>query len=186
MRFIAILSLLISILTAEESLVGKTYEEITLNNDFVSSKNEIKEYGDLPNARINIDSLYANLNKKNEMICPIKGVKISQYKKWLGYVLLKDNSIIAVSSPKYTFVYYNSIKDDAKGVYVTDFDSGKIINAKEAFYVFGSRILSIGGDDVLPFASEKAAKEFIQKNGGTRILKFERMDKNFLDYLELR
>jgi nitrous oxide reductase accessory protein NosL len=140
-----------------ESLVGKKYEDLQLN----------------PN-----------------LLCPIKNVSISKHKNWLGYIQYNDNTIDPVSSPKYAFRFFQTeaLKHFAGiyKLYMTDFKTGKIIDASEAYYVFGSRIMSVGGDDIIPFAKKEDAQAFLDANSGKKIFRFDRMDKNFINYLDLR
>ncbi|AXK48803.1 hypothetical protein CRU87_04595 [Aliarcobacter trophiarum LMG 25534] len=132
---------------------------------------------------------YKDLDLKQES-CPIKTVAIEKHKDWLGYIELKDGKIVALSSPKYTFAYMLiEQKKDEKSVlniYVTDFKTKKIIDAKTAYYVFGSNIMSVGGDDVIPFALESDAKEFYKEKHGRQIYRFDRMTENFINYLDMR
>ncbi|MCT7553901.1 nitrous oxide reductase accessory protein NosL [Aliarcobacter butzleri] len=131
---------------------------------------------------------YKDLNLKQEL-CPIKNVSIEKYIDWLGYIEFADGSIVAISSPKYTFVYYfieEKNNKNIKGIYLTDNKTKKIINAKNAFYVFGSNLMSIGGDDVIPFSEEEDSKEFFDRAHGKKIFKYERMTENFINYLDLR
>jgi len=131
---------------------------------------------------------YKDLNLKQEF-CPIKSVDIKKYTDWLGYIEYTDGKIVAMSSPKYTFAYYiEELKEkkDIKAIYVTDFKTKKIIDAKTAYYVFGSNMMSIGGDDVIPFAKEVDAKEFFQERHGKQIYKFDRMNERFINYLDMR
>lgn len=133
---------------------------------------------------------YEDLGLKSDLICPIKKVSIEEHKDWLGYIQYNDGTIDAVSSPKYAFNFFHS--DALKNfsgifkLYMTDYKTGKIIDASEAYYVFGSRIMSVGGDDIIPFAKEEDAKAFLEAKGGKKIYRFDRMDKNFIDYLDMR
>lgn len=77
-------------------------------------------------------------------------------------------------------------QDSVKNIYVTDYKSKKLIDAKTAYYVFGSNIMSVGGDDLIPFALESDAKEFFQGNKGKQIYRFDRMTENFINYLDMR
>lgn len=131
---------------------------------------------------------YKELNLKQEL-CPIKGVSIEKYKDWLGYVEFDDGHIVAVSSPKYTFSYYfleEKSNKKMKAIYLTDYKTKKIIDAKSAFYVFGSNLMSIGGDDIIPFLKEEDSKNFFDKSNGKKIFRYERMTENFINYLDLR
>lgn len=137
-----------------------------------------------------VDKTYSQLKLKSDLICPIKHVSIENHQEWLGFVQYNDNSIDAISSPKYAFNFFHTeaLKHFAGiyKLYMTDFKTGKLIDASEAYYVFGSRIMSVGGDDIIPFASEADAKEFFEANGGKKIYRFDRMDKNFINYLDMR
>lgn len=133
---------------------------------------------------------YASLNITQET-CPIKNVPITKHKEWLGYVQFKNGDVVALSAPKYAFAYYIKEKDVNKNdqvhkIYMTDHKTGKIIDADGAFYVFGSRIMSVGGDDIIPFEKESDAKEFLEKQSGKKIFGIDRMNANFINYLEMR
>ncbi len=93
---------------------------------------------------------YKEISKLVQEVCPIKNVDIDKHKDWAGYVELKDGSIVALSSSKYTFAYMLIVQkregqDSVKNIYVTDYKSKKLIDAKTAYYVFGSNIMSVGG-----------------------------------------
>ncbi|NLC28489.1 MAG: hypothetical protein GX780_06920 [Campylobacteraceae bacterium] len=137
-----------------------------------------------------IGKVYEDLGLKPDLICPIKNVSIQKHKDWLGYIQYNDSSIDPVSSPKYAFNFFHTdALKNFRGIfklYMTDFKTGRLIDASEAYYVFGSRIMSVGGDDIIPFAKEEDAKEFLEANGGKKIYRFDRMDKNFIGYLDMR
>ena len=46
--------------------------------------------------------------------------------------------------------------------------------------------MSVGGDDVIPFAKESDAQEFLEKNSGKKIYRHDRIDKKFIEFLDLR
>lgn len=134
---------------------------------------------------------YEEISKLVQEVCPIKNVDIDKHKDWAGYVELKDGSIVALSSSKYTFAYMLIVQkregqDSVKNIYVTDYKSKKLIDAKTAYYVFGSNIMSVGGDDLIPFSLENDAKEFFKVNNGKQIYRFDRMTENFINYLDMR
>jgi nitrous oxide reductase accessory protein NosL len=47
------------------------------------------------------------------------------------------------------------------------------INARTAYYIYGSRAISPAGDDLVAIEGEQNAKEFSQKYSGKRIFKFD-------------
>ena len=77
-------------------------------------------------------------------------------------------------------------EDDFKDILVTDFKSLKPIEARGAFYVYGSRIISPAGDDLVPFETYKDAKEFADKYRGRRILNFKEIKNSLIRLLNGR
>ncbi len=54
-----------------------------------------------------------------------------------------------------------------------------LVNARDAYFVYGSKILGVMGDEPIPFADEKAAEAFARENGG-RVLRFKDITLNLL------
>jgi len=74
-------------------------------------------------------------------------------------------------------------ESDFKQLLVTDFKTMKPIEAKGAFFVYGSNIISPSGDDLVPFSSYSDAKVFMVKNNGKRILSFDRINMALINLL---
>ena len=98
-------------------------------------------------------------------------------------VIVKNNTVLHGHGG---FVVGSEMSGGVKNIYVTDYKTKKIIDAKTAYYVFGSNIMSVGGDDVIPFALESDAKEFYKEKHGRQIYRFDRMTENFINYLDMR
>lgn len=121
--------------------------------------------------------------------CPIKFIDVFTHPNWIAALEYKDGQKVLFSSVKPMFHYLYEISSSEhsapiKTIYVSDFSSGDLIEASEAFYVFGSRIMSASGDDLIAFATIDAAREFATKNSGHKILEFKDINKNLIDYLE--
>lgn len=133
---------------------------------------------------------YQDLKLDSNLSCPIKHVPLSKNVDFAGIIAYKDGTYEAISSPKYTFrfLYTESMKnyDGVYKVYLTDYKTKQFIDATDAYYVFGSKIMSVGGDDVIPFAKESDAQEFLEKNSGKKIYRHDRIDKKFIEFLDLR
>ncbi len=87
--------------------------------------------------------------------------------------------------------YFEPIKwdidsKDIEKIFVTDFNTLKPIDAKRAFYVYGSRVISQAGDDLVAFASQREAEEFVKLNGGARVFSFEQISKALIRLLNGR
>ena len=62
---------------------------------------------------------------------------------------------------------------DFKNILVTDYNTLKIIDARKAFFVYGSHNISPAGDDLAAFESKDEAQKFLEKNNGKRIFDFD-------------
>ena len=68
-------------------------------------------------------------------------------------------------------------------LYVTDYASGEILQAQDAFYVFGSVLQSARGDDLITFARLRDAQDFMREKKGHKILQFREISARLIDYL---
>ena len=68
-------------------------------------------------------------------------------------------------------------------LYVTDYASGEILRAQDAFYVFGSMLQSARGDDLITFARLRDAQNFMREKKGHKILQFREISARLIDYL---
>lgn len=133
---------------------------------------------------------YEDLNVTPTQLCPVKQVTLEKNRDFIGVVVYKDNSFDVMSSPKYTFTQKHHMektkeKEVAK-LWLMDYKSKKLIDANSAYYVFGSTLMSVGGDDIIPFKNEADAKEFKKEHKGKKIFRVDRMNENFINYLEIR
>lgn len=125
---------------------------------------------------------------------PVYILPLKKYPKWLAEAELKNGKKVQFASVKSMMQAYQHqnyfkrhklIDDDIAEIYVQDFISGRRIPAKKAVYLFGSRITGPHGDDLIPFENEANAKLFMMKNGGTKILPFDRLSKGLIRYLDM-
>lgn len=68
-------------------------------------------------------------------------------------------------------------------LYVTDYASGEILRAQDAFYIFGSVLQSARGDDLITFARLRDAQDFMREKKGHKILQFREISARLIDYL---
>jgi len=124
----------------------------------------------------------------------VRHLKIYKYPSWVSQIELANKKKILFSSPKGMFEFYlhpgawysqYHIKreQDFKNIYVTDFQTTKVIDAQGAFYVYGSDKTSPAGDDLVPFNSYQAAKKFSKKHHGSRIFGFRDVTYGLIKYL---
>ncbi len=114
--------------------------------------------------------------------CLIRQVMVSKYPRWVAKVVTLQHKSVYLSSPKSMFEYIFAAArwpelgalnmNDMESIEVTDFKTGEAINAKTAYYVYGSNQTSPGGDDLVPFANKADAESFMKENNGARVLRF--------------
>ncbi|MGP1450459.1 MAG: nitrous oxide reductase accessory protein NosL [Wolinella sp.] len=134
---------------------------------------------------IDVDSWLGDSNAT----CQIKYIDTKKYPKWRAVIVYKDGKKELFSSPKSMLHYFYSKSyqnfSGVKNLYVSDYNSGDLILASDAFYVFGSRIVSMSGDDLIPFSTKESAEKFSQQWSGKRIFEFSNITKKLIDYLEM-
>lgn len=114
--------------------------------------------------------------------CLIRQVMVYKEPRWVAKVVTIQDKPVYLSSPKSMFEYiFNAPRwprlgalniNDMKSIKVTDFKTLEAIDAKTAYYVYGSNQTSPGGDDLVPFASKSDAEAYMKSNNGKRILRF--------------
>ncbi len=130
---------------------------------------------------LHADKIHVNKDDR----CLIRQVMVSQYPQWVAKVVTIQNKSVYLSSPKSMFEYIFAAShwpelgaltiNDMKSIEVTDFKTGEAIDAKTAYYVYGSNITSPGGDDLVPFANKADAEAFMKRHNGKRVLRFSKI-----------
>lgn len=110
--------------------------------------------------------------------CPVCGMFVSKYPKWAA--------MIEIEGKKH---YFDGVKDMMKfyifdvdfpydrakiaKIEVTDFYTLDAIPADKAWFVYDSKLYGPMGRELIPFATEKAARNFMADHGGERIVRFK-------------
>lgn len=113
-----------------------------------------------------------------ESKCPVCGMFVAKYPKWAA--------LIEVDAKKY---YFDGVKDMMKfyifdvdfpydrnkinHIAVTDFYTLQAIDAHLAFYVTGSDVYGPMGNELIPFHSKEAARNFMNDHRGEKIISFD-------------
>ncbi|WP_200763996.1 nitrous oxide reductase accessory protein NosL [Nitrosophilus alvini] len=132
---------------------------------------------------------------KNKELDHVYMIDISKHPEFATEIVLKDGRVIHFCCVKSMMDFYFrpwfykefNVKDakEIKEMYVQDYMSGKKVDAKSAFYVFGSRIVGPKGDDLIPFENYEKAQLFTLKHGGSRIMPFGKITKGLIKYLDM-
>lgn len=113
--------------------------------------------------------------------CPVCGMFVAKYKDWVAEVVFKDGTYHVFDGSKDMLRYYQNMKKytpakreaDIDSLFVTDYYSLSLIEAKAAYFVAGSDVYGPMGKEFIPFLKETDAKEFMKDHKGERILRFK-------------
>jgi nitrous oxide reductase accessory protein NosL len=120
-----------------------------------------------------------------ETRCLVRNFSVYKNPKWVAKIELQNGKKIFFSSPKSMFEFYHrpgkwfdvgvKNENDFKSITVTDFLSLKPINAKNAYFIYGTNVTSPAGDDLISIGNEESAKNFAKKHNGKRIFQFNQV-----------
>jgi len=119
------------------------------------------------------------LKKFPKFICEakLKNGKVAQF--------VSVKSMMQVYFHQDYFLHFKNIDSNISKMYVQDFLTGDVVNAKKAVYAFGTNQAGPHGDDLIPFKSLDMAKLFKIKSGGTKILTFKQLNIGLIRYLDM-
>ncbi|HSA97313.1 MAG TPA: nitrous oxide reductase accessory protein NosL [Acidobacteriota bacterium] len=112
--------------------------------------------------------------------CPVCGMFVAQYPDFEAAAVFKDGATVFFDGAKDMFRYLFDVGTYARGrtradiarVWVTDYYSLKWTDAKAALFVKGSDVLGPMGRELIPFAKETEAKEFLKDHKGKSLFRF--------------
>lgn len=134
-----------------------------------------------------------SMDYDKESECLVRKIKVHKGPQWVSKIELNSGKKIFFSSPKSMFEFYHQpgrwfdigvkSEDDFKEILVMDYNSLEPINAKGAFYVYGSSVTSPAGDDLVPFKSYEDAQAFTKKYNGKRVFAFSDVKESLIRLL---
>ena len=124
--------------------------------------------------------------------CPVCGMFVDKYLDFAAGTIHRDGTYAVFDGAKDLFKYLmnpgayapNRRPSDITAVFVTDYYSLAPVDGKLARYVIGSDVYGPMGRELIPFAVEKEAKEFLADHRGKRILRFEEVTPEILKGLD--
>ncbi|MCK9473058.1 nitrous oxide reductase accessory protein NosL [Sulfurimonas sp.] len=134
-------------------------------------------------------SLSANdsyvMDYDKETTCLVRNFKVYENPQWVSKIELTNGKKLFFSSPKSMIEFYLvpgrwfdigvKSEEDFKDILVTNFATLKPIDARGAFFVYGSNTTSPAGDDLVPFATYEEAKKFASTHNGKRVMSFNQI-----------
>ncbi|NPA28100.1 MAG: hypothetical protein GXN91_03525 [Epsilonproteobacteria bacterium] len=134
------------------------------------------------------------VNSSNFKLDMVYNLPLNKYQKFLAKAVLENGDEVEFVSVKSMLqVYFNQdyflkkrlLKSKIKKMFVKDYLDGSLVDAKEAFYVFGSRLVGPHGDDLIPLKNKTNLELFKIKYGGTKVLKFDEIKPALIKYLDM-
>ena len=110
--------------------------------------------------------------------CPVCRMQVKASDDWTAEIYYNDHTKLMFESPGDMLAFYTSTKayeaDDAhqnraniERMAVKDYQSKQPTDARQAKFVFKSKVEGPMGPDFLPFAKKEDANAFVAANGGT-------------------
>lgn len=124
----------------------------------------------------------ATVQETEEHDCATCGMPTQEYPEWAASLTSGQGEEHFCSSR----CMFSRLQDtvnrpqDITALQVTDYYDNKPIDARKAFYVIGSDQMGPMGPELIPFAQERAASEFMKDHAGKRMLRFEQVDATVL------
>ncbi len=112
--------------------------------------------------------------------CPVCGMFVSKYPKWAAEMVVDGKTYYfdGVKDMMKFYIFDGDFPYDRSKIekmLVTDYYTLEAIPAKEAYYVIGSKLYGPMGNELIPFKTEKEARDFMADHGGDRIVRFDQI-----------
>ena len=112
--------------------------------------------------------------------CPVCGMFVAKYPDFAAQIQFRDGSIFHFDGAKDMFKYYLNLSRYAPGkkpaditaVLVTNYYDLTLTDALPANYVVGSDVFGPMGRELIPFAKESEALDFLKDHKGKSLLRF--------------
>lgn len=124
--------------------------------------------------------------------CAVCGMYVANFPDWAAVATFTDGSQAWFDGPKDLFTYLLDLKryaakrkpTDIATVQVKDYYGLKHIDGQRAFYVVGSDVLGPMGKELVPFATEAGARDFLKDHRGQKVLPFREITLDTLKGME--
>jgi nitrous oxide reductase accessory protein NosL len=126
---------------------------------------------------------------------PVYLLDVKKYPRFSTEMVLKNGKKIEFVSVKSMMNFYFhpekypeyrvKSREEISQMFVKDYLSGEKIDAKDAWYIFGSRLIGPHGDDLIPLSSQTKVELFMKKYGGSRVLKIDKFTFGLIKYLDM-
>jgi nitrous oxide reductase accessory protein NosL len=124
--------------------------------------------------------------------CPVCGMFVAKYPDWIASIQFRDGSRRYFDGVKDLMIFYHGPEKYGfrggaaamKTIGVKDYYRLEMIDGRSAWYVIGSDVLGPMGKELIPFARQEDAAEFLRDHRASRILRFKELTPAVLRQLE--
>jgi len=124
--------------------------------------------------------------------CAVCGMYVANFPDWAASLSFKDGSQAWFDGPKDLFTFLLDVRQyapkrnpsDITEVRVKDYYGLKHIDGRKAYYVIGSDVLGPMGKELVPFATEAGARDFLKDHRGQKVLAFQEITPGILKGME--
>jgi nitrous oxide reductase accessory protein NosL len=124
--------------------------------------------------------------------CPVCGMFVANFPAFLAAVRFQDGKHLYFDGPKDLFRFTLGMKryapsrrqEEVQAAFVKDYYSLEFIDGRTAFYVTGSDVYGPMGKELVPFGSEKNARQFMKDHAGNALLRFHEVTPEILKALQ--
>lgn len=124
--------------------------------------------------------------------CPVCGMFVAKYPDWVAEVRYKDEMTVFFDGAKDFFKYLFNVRtydpdrstDRIASMFVTDYYTLELIDARKAFFVVGSDVYGPMGRELIPFKTQADAEEFKKDHKGTQIVMLDKVTPALIKTLD--
>ena len=129
-------------------------------------------------------SNYPSLHVNHKEKCPICGMFLYKYPRWVAMIEYKDGKKYYFDGLKDMFKYYFLHPKGTEGFFSRDYYTQETIPLKSAYLVLGSNIYGPMGHELIPFKDKKSAEQFLFDHKGKTIVRFKDVTKTTVHKLD--
>jgi len=124
--------------------------------------------------------------------CPVCGMFVAKYPDFAAQIQFRDGSRAHFDGAKDMFKYHQNLSRYAPGkkaadisaIFVSNYYDLAMVDGFKAFYVTGSDVMGPMGRELIPFARESEARDFLKDHKGKSVLRFNEVTPTIIKLLE--
>ena len=117
-------------------------------------------------------SNYPSLHVNHKEKCPICGMFLYKYPRWVAMIEYKNGKKLYFDGLKDMFKYYFKYPKSIEGFFSRDYYTQETIPLRSAYLVLGSNVYGPMGNELIPFKDKKSAEQFLFDHKGKSVVRF--------------